>query len=849
MMSRFVCDFEGCSKGYTRLEHLTRHKLNHNPVAKKGDLLRRHVPSHNSRGRARKRKIATNPTSQSVQHTVVEPTTTITRATTTSRNVQYGESMEFISKYPTEAQSNVSLESLLNWIPPYPAKTPQASSQSQSGESPIATENRTLSETSVRIGSEPMSSPGASVQPTTEVPLTPSAAIRSPPPISHEAASPRISSSFKDPEPENPPDSSTSLSTYPEPVMIPSAMMPSTPVLSTMPIFGERAVYDFSSFPFDDKFTNWLLDENSASENGSNDIFVGSSVALRNMYDDFLQDGPTKMVSVPSPPRSGEVVSPEAVERVIKLFQGCIPSIAQHPLMNCQTLSRWMHLYWKNFHPQYPILHKSTADADLLPTHLLVAIFSLGTRYDSDTNSVQLAIQLHLHLRNLVYSCPEFVPPAKLWVFQTLLLSEMFEKVVGNRHTHEMSHIFHGTLITLMRRGSSLVNPELTETQNDNIVSNAVDLQWRRWITTEGTARTAFFAFVLDIQHAELFGHTPSLYAHELYLDLPCDDGFWNAEDADTWSQLMKLSYKKMPSFFSSLKLIMSHGWNKLRLNPFGRYIVLHGLLSISWNMRQKGIITMKMGTTTPSHSAASTSIAGLRSKADSDEVTSWSHSVYKAFETWKLAFDLSEAENPSTSGIPFILASSSLHRLGIIRLYTDVLQLHAYAGVPSVLGRPIRPADYEQVQQSIKSWTKTVGSAISVWHASRLVSGAFLGQYSADSDVVLHRPWCLYVGCLVLWAYGYATTGQSTRFSEFSKRPDDGSKIWNPKDDMERYLESLLAVSDPIDIPKLESKNCTIGLMTYAGDIFKTCRWTLLGEEAAYHCYRLATAVPVRLA
>ncbi len=46
---------------------------------------------------------------------------------------------------------------------------------------------------------------------------------------------------------------------------------------------------------------------------------------------------------------------------------------------------------------------------------------------------------------------------AKLWVFQTLLLLELYEKMFSTRELHERAHIHHATTITLMRRGRSLI--------------------------------------------------------------------------------------------------------------------------------------------------------------------------------------------------------------------------------------------------------------------------------------------------------------------------------------------------------------------------------------------------------
>ncbi|CRK37090.1 hypothetical protein BN1708_020204, partial [Verticillium longisporum] len=65
----------------------------------------------------------------------------------------------------------------------------------------------------------------------------------------------------------------------------------------------------------------------------------------------------------------------------------------------------------------------------------------------------QLSNFLAWHLRWEIFMDVNFRPPAKLWVFQTLLLLELYEKMYSTRELHERAHIHHATTITLMRRG------------------------------------------------------------------------------------------------------------------------------------------------------------------------------------------------------------------------------------------------------------------------------------------------------------------------------------------------------------------------------------------------------------
>ena len=133
-------------------------------------------------------------------------------------------------------------------------------------------------------------------------------------------------------------------------------------------------------------------------------------------------------------------------------------------VLSLHMLQTYISSYWFHFHPQMPILHKPTFEANKCPDLLLIAIIALGASclekrhgYEVTQNCSELSVFLAWHLRWEIFMCKDSRPPAGLWVFQALLLLETFEKMYSTRPLHERAHIHHATTLTLMRRGSSLI--------------------------------------------------------------------------------------------------------------------------------------------------------------------------------------------------------------------------------------------------------------------------------------------------------------------------------------------------------------------------------------------------------
>ena len=267
-----------------------------------------------------------------------------------------------------------------------------------------------------------------------------------------------------------------------------------------------------------------------------------------------------------------------------------LPELEGSSYFSLQWLRRYYDNYWVFFHPQMPILHKSSSIVDKMPILLLTTILHVGMVWENQECSL-LSRKIHDKIRWLLFDSEEFKPPAKLWVMQSMLVLEVFGKHFSTRTHHELAHIFHGTLITLMRRGTVLSTSHSSE---KSVAGVDIEQQWARWIEIESTKRTAFFAFVIDSQHATSNGHTLIMSAHEIRLDLPCSERAWDSSSSHAWLRVQQQENKAPVPFLSALKLFLGQSdfvstdyENKIlqQLEPLSRFILLHGMFAISWHM------------------------------------------------------------------------------------------------------------------------------------------------------------------------------------------------------------------------------------------------------------------------
>lgn len=466
-----------------------------------------------------------------------------------------------------------------------------------------------------------------------------------------------------------------------------------------------------------------------------------------------------------------------AYDRLMPSFMpdsnGDVAALTSEMFMEC------LSEFWEVVSPRLPIVHQYTFSPNRCPIFLLFVMMALGAASlrSKDTagrypEHQAFADSIISSARWEILTSAEAAPPAGLWIAQSLLLLEFYEKMYSSRRFHERAHIYHSAFLTLLRRGSPLIGrggsespPEPESLGPDRpmpgIVSDAREW-WVRWAEIESMHRVVFAAFMLDIIHAAMFGHAADMAAHEIRLPLPCDDSLWSARSPDILRQLdssFRMYGVKQVSFLDGLKSAL-HG-KEVKTHSFGRMIILSGLLSVGWHLKHR-----------------ESQLKWLELRAPTSEAQdNWRKMLLGAFDKWKGTFDLAMSDSmidpAGERGNPNgpISSASVLFHLAHISLHTDIVDFQVYAGAKRLVGRKVSTRDYTNAVNRMSAWAKQASSRHAVLHAFKLLyrilvepysrrrsstqSGAAAPiQYSMRNDTDPHRPWIMYYAVLTIWAF-----------------------------------------------------------------------------------------------
>lgn len=339
------------------------------------------------------------------------------------------------------------------------------------------------------------------------------------------------------------------------------------------------------------------------------------------------------------------------------------------------------------------------------------------------------------------------------------------------------------------------------------------EYSWRQWAEQESSRRTAFFAFVMDAQHASIFGHTPVLSVSDVRLPLPCAEPLWECKSSARWQTLFQRS-PRPPQFLSTLKAVLARNLVPTSCSDYSRFILLHGLFSLTTHLHAQETTTLGIQVGKTGSSDAPT---------QASPVDAWIENISRAIGTW--SFSLLSLE-PSLC----LEAARPLHRMAFMTLHTNITDFQLLVKDPALLNNQLSKREVAKAESRIRAWSRKEEEAKrAVMHSLLLIKETvFAGhRYKAREDNIAPRPWCMYHAIIILWSYGLMTEG-----------PEENSPVIG----VEEYVGRMLSALQSGHQGKILGANRTKGLVTAMRDAFQGCRWALL--EEAYQTFKRLAAL-----
>lgn len=401
-------------------------------------------------------------------------------------------------------------------------------------------------------------------------------------------------------------------------------------------------------------------------------------------------------------------------------------------------------------------------------------------------------------------------------MLQTILLVECFGKSRAGQLQHDMSHLFHGLLINLIRRSDCQSARCATFDESDDL-----DRRWKAEVDAEQKRRLALLCFMWDTQHAVLFSQSLCMNAAELKLTLPWNDSLWEAESPEEWHAASSME-KPQPQYLAVLKTYFVPGpeGRALTLNALSRVLMLHGIMSVAWDLNRRDQTSLGLVTT------------------GKDE--SWQSRISRSYDTWKFDFEtyskatlLTLDDNHEKEEFQkFCAATLAVYHASHIILQVEINDLQIYAGASHIIGRPVTKVDRERSKARIERWAKhsSISAAKAGSHAARILRDGIRKLKDWDAGDYFHYPWCLYLATLTCWTFQMCSKTVEGAIAEGGGSDTEEDSDWDARAEMSA-LVSAMTRSNLEDLWKVAGRYRTGDLPRVMSKHLSTVRWAVIQE------------------
>ncbi|CCT73987.1 uncharacterized protein FFB20_02049 [Fusarium fujikuroi] len=252
----------------------------------------------------------------------------------------------------------------------------------------------------------------------------------------------------------------------------------------------------------------------------------------------------------------------------------CIPFTDKH-LPSLQHMQIYMQVYFEEYHPIFPLLHKATFSPNKDDWLLSLAVSSIGCLFSKTLRSKEVFPIMQEFLRRAIRiqtSTPS------ISVAQASVLNQIGMMYGGDLRFAECAHETMAQLTTQCRKIASSSH----NLANSSIAENTVSQGWQAWVRAQLEIRLFYCAWLVDSQQVGFFAFSSTIPIDFLQFPMPINEYVWGMSTAETWQN--SLAEDSSSQQLTSLRQVLM-GLYRYRevpgqLDAFNSLLLVMGILN-----------------------------------------------------------------------------------------------------------------------------------------------------------------------------------------------------------------------------------------------------------------------------
>ncbi|KAJ4053235.1 hypothetical protein NW753_007410 [Fusarium oxysporum] len=193
----------------------------------------------------------------------------------------------------------------------------------------------------------------------------------------------------------------------------------------------------------------------------------------------------------------------------------------------------YMQVYFEDYHPVFPLLHKATFSPTKDDWLLSLAVSSIGCLFSKTLQSREVYPIMQEFLRRAIRIQLERSQTSapSICIAQASILNQVGMMYGGDLRFAECAHETMAQLATQCRKIASFS----ANLAKSSLAEHAVSQDWQAWIRAQLEIRLFYCAWLIDSQQVGFFAFSSTIPIDFLQFPMPVNERAWGISTTETW--------------------------------------------------------------------------------------------------------------------------------------------------------------------------------------------------------------------------------------------------------------------------------------------------------------------------